>query len=35
MMRITDDDTIQMQSIVGPNEKVEVSADLNMSTWEA
>ena len=35
MMRSNGDDRIQMQSIVGPNEKVEVSADLNMSTWEA
>ena len=35
MMRIKGDDTIQMQSIEGPNEKVEISADLNMSTWEA
>ena len=35
MMRIKGDDTIQMQSIVDPNEKVEVSADPNMSTWEA
>ena len=35
MMRSNGDDRIQMQSIVGRNEKVEVSADLNMSTWEA
>ena len=34
MMRLNGDDTIPMQSIEGPNEKVEISADLNMSTWE-